>query len=40
MRAALVFSSLFPFIFLIANPGQAAILYFGGRQIVEGTFNV
>lgn len=40
MRVARVFSFLFPFIFLIANLGQAAILYFGGRQIVEGTFTL
>ena len=34
-----VFSFLFPAIFLLANLGQAAILYFGGRQIVGGTLT-
>ncbi|MCC7447783.1 MAG: ABC transporter ATP-binding protein [Anaerolineae bacterium] len=34
------FSFLFPFIFLIAQLGQAAILYFGGKQILEGTLNL
>jgi ATP-binding cassette subfamily B protein len=40
MRVARIFSFLFPFIFLIANLGQAAILYFGGRQIVDGTLTL
>jgi ATP-binding cassette subfamily B protein len=31
---------LFPLIFLIANLGQAAILYFGGLGIIEGTFTL
>ncbi|MCZ7546043.1 MAG: ABC transporter ATP-binding protein/permease [Anaerolineae bacterium] len=35
-----VFSFLFPFVFLIANLGQAAVLYFGGRQIIEGTLSL
>ncbi len=30
------FTILFPLTFLVANIGQAAILYFGGRQIVAG----
>ncbi len=34
------FAVLFPVIFLIANLGQAAILYFGGRQIVMGTLTL
>lgn len=34
IRISRVFSFMFPFIFLIINLGQAAILYFGGRQIV------
>mgnify|MGYP002713027117 CR=1 FL=1 len=34
------FSFLFPFIFLVANLGQAAILYFGGVQIVNGTLTL
>ncbi len=35
-----LFSFLFPFVFLIANLGQAAILYYGGRQIVEATLTL
>jgi len=35
-----VFSFLFPVIFLIANLGQALVLYFGGRQIIAGTLTV
>ena len=34
-----VFSFLFPVVFLIANLGQSAILYFGGQQIVNGTLT-
>ncbi|MBI3943570.1 MAG: ABC transporter ATP-binding protein, partial [Chloroflexi bacterium] len=34
------FAFLFPMIFLIANLGQAAVLYFGGRQIIEGTLTI
>jgi ATP-binding cassette subfamily B protein len=30
------FSFLFPLVFAVANLGQAAILYFGGRQILGG----
>lgn len=37
---ARVFSFLFPIIFLIANLGQAAVLYFGGRQIIDGTLTI
>jgi ATP-binding cassette, subfamily B, multidrug efflux pump len=40
MRVARIFSLLFPFVFLIANLGQAAILYFGGRQIVDGVLTL
>lgn len=35
-----IFSFLFPFIFLIANLGQAAVMYFGGRQIIDGTLTL
>lgn len=35
-----VLSRLFPVIFLIANLGQAAVLYFGGRQIINGTLTI
>ena len=37
---ARIFSFLFPFIFLVANLGQAAILYFGGRAIIEGNLTL
>lgn len=40
IRISRVFSFLFPFIFMIANLGQAAILYFGGRQIIGGTLTL
>lgn len=40
LRVARIFSFLFPIIFLIANLGQAAVLYFGGRQIIEGTLTL
>ncbi len=35
-----VFSFLFPSVFLIANLGQAAVLYFGSRQILAGTLTL
>lgn len=35
-----LFSFLFPFIFLIANLGQAAVLYFGGQQILADTLTI
>lgn len=35
-----IFSFLFPFTFLVANLGQAATLYFGGRQILEATLTL
>ncbi len=37
LKVARTFSFLFPLVFLIAQVGQAAILYFGGKQIIEGT---
>ena len=40
MTISRTFSFLFPFIFLVANLGQAAILYFGGVQIVEGSLTL
>jgi ATP-binding cassette subfamily B protein len=40
IKIARVFSFVFPVIFLLANLGQAAILYFGGREIVNGTFTL
>jgi len=35
-----LFTFLFPLIFLIANLGQASTLYFGGRQIIDGTLTI
>jgi ATP-binding cassette subfamily B multidrug efflux pump len=40
MKVARAFSFLMPFIFLIANFGQAAILYVGGTQIIGGTLSI
>jgi len=35
-----LFTFLFPLIFLIANLGQAAILYVGGKQIIAGLLSL
>lgn len=35
-----VFTFLFPLVFLVANLGQAAILYFGGRLIIDGILTL
>ncbi len=40
LRVARTFSFLMPVIFLIANLGQAAIMYFGGQQIIGGTLTL
>ncbi len=40
LRVSRVFSFLFPVIFLVAQIGQAAILYWGGAQILNGTLNL
>ncbi len=40
VRIIRIFSFLFPFVFLVANLGQAAIIYFGGVQIIEGTMTL
>lgn len=40
LKVSRLFSFLFPIIFLIANLGQAAMLYFGGVQIIEGTLTL
>lgn len=40
LRVARVFSFLFPLIFMISNLGQAVILYFGGKQIVQGSLTL
>lgn len=40
LKVAQTFSFLFPIIFLISNLGQAVVLYFGGRQIINGTLTL
>jgi len=40
ITVAKVFSFLFPFIFLLANLGQAAVLYYGGVQIINSTLTL
>ncbi len=40
ISVAKLFTFLFPIIFLIANLGQAAILYVGGKQIITGTLTL
>jgi ATP-binding cassette subfamily B protein len=40
LKVSRTFSFLFPLIFLIAQIGQAVVLYFGGRQIVGGTLDL
>ncbi len=40
LRVSRIFSFLFPLIFLLANVGQAAILYFGGTQIIQNTLTL
>ncbi|MBV9597609.1 MAG: ABC transporter ATP-binding protein [Chloroflexi bacterium] len=40
LKVGRTFSFLFPVVFLISNLGQAAVLYFGGRQIIGGTLTI
>lgn len=40
IKVARTLSFLFPVVFLIANLGQAAVLYFGGVQIIDGTLTI
>ncbi|RRR76274.1 MAG: ABC transporter ATP-binding protein [Candidatus Viridilinea halotolerans] len=40
LRISRVFSFLFPIVFLVSQLGQAAILYFGGQQILAGTLDL
>ena len=40
LRISLVFSFIFPLVFLIANLGQAAVLYGAGIQIVDGDLTL
>lgn len=40
LKVSRTFSFLFPVVFLIAQLGQAAVLYFGGREIIGGTLTL
>jgi ATP-binding cassette subfamily B protein len=40
IQVARVMSFIFPSIFLVAGLGQVAVLYFGGRQILNGTLTI
>ncbi len=40
IKVARIFSFLFPIVFLVANLGQAAVLYFGGKQIIYGDLTL
>src|SRR5438132_6803414 len=40
LKVSRALAFLFPTVFLIANLGQAAVLYFGGRQIIQGTLTL
>lgn len=40
LRVSRLFSFLFPFVFLVMNLGQAAILYFGSGQIINNTLTL
>ena len=40
LTIARLFTFLFPLTFLIANLGQASVLYAGGRQIISGTLTL
>ena len=40
LKVARLFTILFPITFLVANLGQAAVQYFGGRQIIAGTLTI
>ena len=39
IKVGRTFAFLFPIIFLLANLGQAAIIFFGGTQIIQGTLT-
>jgi len=40
LKIGRTFAMLFPLIFLLAQIGQALLIYFGGQQIVNGTFSL
>lgn len=40
LKVSRLFSFLFPFVFLVMNLGQAAILYFGSGQVINNTLTL
>jgi ATP-binding cassette subfamily B protein len=40
IRVSMILSFLFPVVFLISTLGQDAVLYFGGRMIINGSLTV
>jgi ATP-binding cassette subfamily B protein len=40
IKVSRIFSFIFPLVFLIMNLGQAALQYFGGRQMILGTLTL
>jgi ATP-binding cassette subfamily B protein len=40
IKVSRTFSFIFPLVFLVGNLGQAAALYFGGRQILDGALTI
>lgn len=40
IKLSRLFTFMFPLVFMIANLGQAAILYVGGQQIIAGTLSL
>jgi ATP-binding cassette subfamily B protein len=40
LKVSRTFAFLFPLVFLIAQVGQSAVLYFGGQQIIGGTLDL
>ncbi len=40
LKVGRTFAMLFPIIFLLAQVGQALLTYFGGQQIINGTFDL
>ncbi|HEY2980182.1 MAG TPA: ABC transporter ATP-binding protein [Anaerolineales bacterium] len=40
IKVARLFTFMFPFVFMVANLGQAVILYVGGKQIIAGLLSL
>jgi ATP-binding cassette subfamily B protein len=40
IKLSRLFTFMFPLVFMIANLGQASILYFGGKEIIAGTLSL